>query len=1029
MDPQTRIVSVEPTIFFQSAGKDLRQLVQVSLENRAAEQDGLLMVHSDDLEERFPLGKVPPGRSSQELYLKEIDHPGKVSFAWWSGKQRLDEKILDWLPQKKWEVHLAHYSHHDLGYTDLPSNVIREHIGFLDDVLKFCQETESWPDEARFRWLVEQGYSIVEFCENRPKEVVERLMHFVRNGQVEVTALFGNQTMEMSSHEELVRLLYPTFELRRKFGFEIVSATHNDIPGFSWGLASVLAAAGVKYFCPGVPSWYYGRGEQRVHPLWDETEVLPMEKPGAFWWEGPDGAKVLLWYNLHGDEWHPTSYLHAQRELPGMLQRLDQLGYPYERVLYSIRGGHRDNAPPTLREAYIVKEWNERWAYPRLVSSTHRRFLEGFEEKYGSTLRTLRGDVPGTDYSTAATCTPKETAVNRGAHELLMAGEKLATLAALVSDYPYPQATLEQAYRNVFYYDEHCWGMHQSGGPAMDGDWSEKGSYAYRANALAHDVLQKASNRIVDEIAYPEDGYYLTVFNPLSWERSEVVRAAARPWIGCGNPMHWIAPRQADEGALMVSASAIGRGVVTPPESLLEQPFELVDTATGAKISYQLSHLTDPQAAQPYAAERFAIGKFEPAYLTEIVFLAEELPAMGYKTYRLVPCERWPRFAKKGRATRTQVESPFYQIKMDRRSGALTSLVDKELGRELIDPAAAHPFAHMLMRSSETGQEHLVAIQEVTIRENGPVFTTLRRKGQVLGCPQWTQEITLYHGVKRVDVHTRLLRDSTPMLEAYFAFPFQVKDPQFRFEATNAVIEPTRDQLPGTNTDYYAIQHWTDVFSQDRDTPGEDWGVVWASLDAHMTEFGGLWPGYVSGAHHGVTPPGYGHAFLKPGALTRGHLYSLAMYNNFRTNFINVHPGETLFRYSFGAHQGDWRSAAAWRFGWSALQAPVTVWMQGAKPGHLGLAASFVQVDAPNVVLVTLKPAEDGAGYILRLVEMQGKETDVTISLPSLRLLQAFQATPVEENQRLLPCTAHQVHVRVQPFAVTTIRVIPARGM
>jgi hypothetical protein len=1024
METKARILSIESTVFFKSAGKDLRQLVRVNLENNGMERDGSIVVRAGALEESFPLGMVPPGLSRHDLYLKDIEQPVKVSFSGWLGEERLDEKIVDWQPQKKWEVHLVHYSHHDLGYTDIPSNTITEHIGFLDDVLKFCEQTENWPDANKFRWLIEQGYSLVEFSEHRPQEAVERLMHFVKNGQVEVTALFGNQTMEMSSHEELVRLLYPTFEFRRKYGIEIVSAAHNDIPGFSWGLASVLAAAGVKYFVPGVPTWYYGRDEDRVHPLWDEVEVLEMKNPGAFWWEGPDGAKVLLWYNLHGGEWAPSSYRHALRELPEILAGLDADHFPYDQVLYTIRGGHRDNAPATMQEAYLAKEWNENWAYPRLVSSTYKKFLGNFEQKYGGVLKTLRGDVPGTDYSAAAACTPKETSVNRGAHEYLMAGEKLASLAALLSDTTYPRSTLDRAYRNSIYYDEHCWGMHQSGGPAMDGDWSEKGAFAYRAAALAQDVVQKSSNRIVDEIEYPEEGYYLTVFNPLSWERSDVVRAAARPWIGCSNPMHWIASSQTDEGAMMVSASVIGRREITPPGSLLEQPFELVDVASGAKVAYQLSRLSDPQAAQPFAGERAAIGKFDPAELVEIVFLAEGLPAMGYKTYKLVPCARWPRFANSVKATRSQIDNPFYQVQIDRRSGSLTSLIDKKLGRELIDASAAHPFAQMVVRSSETGQEQVVAIEDAAISENGPVFTTLKRKGKVLGCPQVTQEITLYHGIKRIDVNTRVLRDSTPMLEVYFAFPFQVEHPQFRFEATNAVIEPLVDQLPGTNTDYYAVQHWADVFERDPESPSKDWGIVWSPVDTHMTEFGGLMPGYVSGAHHGVTPQGYGHPFRKAGEMTRGHIYALAMYNNFRTNFINVHPGESLLRYSFSSHNGDWQSASPWRFGWSALQPPATVWMKGPKQGSLKQEASFIQLDAANVVLVAMKKAEDEHGFIFRLVEVQGKQTNLTLTAPAFSIRHAFETTPVEEDRRMLPCTEHEVSIEIKPFAIRTIRVL-----
>jgi hypothetical protein len=47
-------------------------------------------------------------------------------------------------------------------------------------------------------------------------------------------------------------------------------------------------------------------------------------------------------------------------------------------------------------------------------------------------------------------------------------------------------------------------------------------------------------------------------------------------------------------------------------------------------------------------------------------------------------------------------------------------------------------------------------------------------EGDGVGCPQRTQEITLYAGVKRLDLANRLLQDATAPLELYFAFPFDL---------------------------------------------------------------------------------------------------------------------------------------------------------------------------------------------------------------------------------------------------------------
>jgi hypothetical protein len=254
------------------------------------------------------------------------------------------------------------------------------------------------------------------------------------------------------------------------------------------------------------------------------------------------------------------------------------------------------------------------------------------------------------------------------------------------------------------------------------------------------------------------------------------------------------------------------------------------------------------------------------------------------------------------------------------------------------------------------------------------------------------------------------------MREVYVAFPFQVEDPRFRFEAGDAVIEPTVDQWPGSNTDYYAVQHWAEVYN-------DQCGVAWTPVDTPMAEFGGLWPGYVSGAHHGVTGPGYGHPFLRPGELERGHIYAMVSYNNFRTNFINVHPSEFVVRYSFGTHPGDWRGGRARAFGWNVTNPPLAVWMNGPQQGALPARASFCELDAANVMALTLKRAEDGNGLILRLVETEGRASTVRVVLPHLSLLHAFETNLVEENQRLLTCAEHEVQITVKPFAMTTLRL------
>ncbi|MCS7221977.1 MAG: glycoside hydrolase family 38 C-terminal domain-containing protein [Anaerolineae bacterium] len=1041
-----QLSAVEPTAFFVRSGDSLQQGVDLILTNDGMAAEAILAVKLGSYQLQMGLGMIQPGTSRRRIYIPDVRETIQAEFMLLAEGQVQDRQTRPWTPERHWEIYLVHGSHHDLGYTDLPSNVLREHARFLDDVLRYCEETADWPEESRFRYVIEQGWSVLHFIEHRPSDTVERLVRLMREGRIEVTALFGNEISELCGHEEQIRLLYPSFRLKRRFGIPIHTAELNDIPGISWGLASVLAGAGIRYFAPAIPD-YFAWGFQ-VHPLWDEEAILPRDMIGAFWWEGPDGQRVLFWYEGGSVHWSLLwTYEQAEREVAYHLTNLAQRGYPYDLLRAKFQGGQRDNSPPDVRLSLIASEWNQRWAYPRLIVATNAQFFKAFERAAGSSLRTLRGDLPNTDYTIGATSTAKETGINRLTHDLLTSAEKLATCATLVSDYVYPADILAEAYDQILLYDEHTWGMAHPIGPAQDACWSQKAEHAYRAAALAHDVLWKSANRLADQIRLTDEGYHIVVFNPLTWERTDVVHLPAVMPAPCSRPMYWRYPPPGDKGPPMwVSGTAIRRDIVNLPPTLLEQPFKLIDLSTGHSVPYQIVNVDDPLAARPYAAYQYALGVtsqlqhkdllVDPAHRKTLIFVAEDVPPLGYKTYRIVPMTQSPRFESSLIVGEHWLENRFYRITLDPESGAVSSIFDKELQREWVDVEAPYGFNQLVARWPETG-EMATPVRSIVYRgESGPVCASLIVKGDAPGCPQRMQEIILYDSVKRIDFANRLLRDATPLLELYFAFPFAITRPRFRYEASNAVIEPIRDQLPGTNTDAYAVQHW--VMAWD-----EASGVIWSSLEAPVVALGGLWPGYLSQAHHAVTPPGYGHAFLRdPAQLEKGHIYSYAMVNNFRTNFQPVQVADVLFRYSIqtqriaagqGGQAGEDPSSLAIRardFGWAMSTPLVPVCVMGpqgagnrAETGSwLPVTASFCQLDQPNVSVLALKAAEDSDGWIVRLAETEGQEVTVTVTLPFLDIAQAFLTNLVEEDAAVLPYDRHSVRVRMPAHGIVTIR-------
>jgi hypothetical protein len=771
--------------------------------------------------------------------------------------------------------------------------------------------------------------------------------------------------------------MYPSFRIKRQLGAPIRTASITDIPGLSWGLPTVLAGAGVKYFFAGLPNYFEWRRKEvgDVHAFWDESAILRHGKPDAFYWQGPDRQTVLVYYQGGYGHWglESKSAEEILQPLSGRLAAMEKQGCPFSVMRWAYNCG--DNRPPDVRVSHVVRDWNSRWAYPRLIMATTSMFFERLEKQCRD-LRTFRGELPDTDYVVGAASTAQETGINRLAHDRLHAAEKAAAIASVVAGQAYPGERIRDAYDSMLLYDEHTWGMAHQVGRLQDWNWSDKSRYAYKAAGLAESVLNENLARIADSISREEDRY-VVVFNPLSFARTDVVRL---------------------------------------PKLEGEAPFDLVDEESGKKVPCQVVEIDGPRTPLPYAAGRHARGQFQRAELFDLVFVAEDVPSLGYKTYRVVPAKQ-PAPVSTGVAVGgNTLENRFYRVTLDPRTGAVESIYDKELSREMVDNDAPHKLNQLVARWAKTGAQEVARKPQIRKGQTGPVYGSLVVSGEGPGCPQLTQEVILYDTVKRIELNNRVLKDSTAAIELYFAFPFKVDKPGFRFEGTDSVIEPLADQFPGSNSNYYPVQHWADV------SDGQI-GVALCPLEAHLVEFGGLWPCYVSQAHHGVTPPDFGRPFVGRENLRKGHLYSFVLTSNFRTNFQSVQQGDLLFRYAITTHRGDWKAGRPRDAGWAVANPLVPILVSGKGQGTLGKRMSFAEVDQPNVLLLTLKRAEDGQGVIVRLWETEGKQTTVSVKLPHLAIRKAFRTNLVEEDEQELTFTAQTVTASIKPFGLTTIRL------
>jgi hypothetical protein len=367
------------------------------------------------------------------------------------------------------------------------------------------------------------------------------------------------------------------------------------------------------------------------------------------------------------------------------------------------------------------------------------------------------------------------------------------------------------------------------------------------------------------------------------------------------------------------------------------------------------------------------------------------------------------------------IENEFYRVQADRDSGRVVSVIDRQADRELLDPQAPHGLGELVVRTPEGVLEAPVATAP-PLAETGPVCSRLHWHVSAPGHPHVRQLLSLYAGVKHLDLSLRVLKDPTPLLDAQLAFPFAFREPRFRYESLLALQTPPDDFLPGAYWDEVAVQNWVRVSEGAL-------SVHWSSLDAPMVSLGQLTRGYTSPAHRCRVPDDMAHPPGTAEQLQHGWLYSLLCANNFGTNFAVSQTGSLLFRYRLTTCCGDMGDAEAVRLGWEAVMAPETILTEPRRPGHLPPVGSLLGCEGDPLVLLACKRAEDGPGLILRVWNPLGQAATTSVRLGFGRLEEVRPVSPVEAEVASAVAAVSAVAERgftlsVPPRSFATLRLV-----
>ena len=830
-------------------------------------------------------------------------------------------------PQGVQNVIIVYKTHFDIGYTARACEVLHEYrTEMADRVLDAIDVNSKQPKEKQFVWTL-SGWPMKQILwEGQTPERRQKIEQAIRDRNLTIHAYPFTTHTETAEPEDLVRGLSVSSTLARKYGQPLsTSAKMTDVPGQSWITPTLFAHAGITFYHMGGP-----------------VVNKSFNLPPIFWWEGPDGSRVLTLYN-NG---------YGSSALP-------PANWPYKSWIYISMTGDNQGPPPPNVVAQDLEFYAKRGITAKVGKMDD--FAELILKEDLNKLQVVRSDIP--DPWIHGTLSMPEAC--KGAQNIrpqIGALDALTTLERCWGLYRADiSTTLAEAYEQSMLFSEHTWGManqhyvKQPYGQGWDELWAkglppqyEKMAESWKDHAdYIENVKRLVSKPYVDAVETLADsvnvsGGRIVVFNPLPWKR---------------------------DGEIILNGFHLARGASLKP----------VDG--GPAIAYQGE---GPAVEGPYRIMRF---------------VAKDIPAMGYRTYVISNEKTEPALLAADAAT-SVIESPWFKATLDPKRGRISSLIDKRSGRELVDPNAPQGFGQYFyerfgyqdidtwLKKSLYGQyqahkfcfaaydmpkesiytnalpENMtLTVEKTAIDVSATMTGTIPGPGQ----PQKISiRISLPAAMPVADL--KIAWDKQPdgwPETAWICLPFKCDNPKFRLGRLGADLDPVKD-MTVENANYYNQWVNTGVAVYDEKTGA---GVALCPQDSPLVSLG---------------EPGE-YKFDPRYEPKKPYVY-LNLYNNhWRTNF--------------GSWIGDGRRMSSrvriWAFDQfsseAALYTPamecrvaLAAARSTSRPGKLAPAQAGITLSRKGIALTAFGPNPDGPGTVLRVWEQGGVAGSLEVTLPTL---------------------------------------------
>ena len=892
-----------PALAYGKDRQDLQIPVQLSVLNGSKKTKTLRWTCADARGEL----KVAPGIHNLQLGLPESMEKSTETLCFTDGKQT-QEVTVDVPEILRWEVYMVQHTHTDIGYTKSQTEILAEHLRYIDYAVDYCDATADYPDASKFRWTCEASWAVSEWLKTRPKEQVERFIKHVKDRQIEVTAMYFN--MSELSGENSYRLFLEPIRTFREMGISPVTAMQDDVNGIAWCLADYLPGLGVKYMTMG------SNGHRAL---------IPFDRPTLYWWESPSGNRLLSWRSDHYMTGNfiglaPGDLSTLEAGLFPYIEGLKAQGYPFPLVSVQYSGYYTDNSPPSVQRCDVIREWDERYAWPKVRTATIGEFMAEAEKRYADALPVYRAAYPDwwTDgFGSAA----RETAASRTTQADMTAITSVLAMARMKGQAEpkdtYPE--IARIYQDLLFYDEHTFGAAESiSDPQCDNSqvqWAEKASYAWDGLKNAQILAENAIGKLQPYL-YKGTVPTLSLINPTGEVHSG------------------------------------------PVEVYID--FELIPD----QAAFQL---VGPDGKRIYAQRTRT--RREGAYY---VIWAEGIPAMGYETFRILLQGNDNALAV-GQDAAEHFENEWYSLRINPGHGGIASLYDKELGLELVDADKDWLMGNLVYESLE-GDRHqmerkvferyrrsgLRDLHVVRVSE-GDVYKSIYLEGKAEGCEEdfgVRFEIRMYKQAKLLSFSYSLKRiGETDPSALYVAMPFSLKGGSVVFDVPGGQVTPVSGQLPRSSFAWNTVQNYVSVRNDDAQ-------ILVSCPKVPLYLLGGLMD----------------RPYETPAADRSTHVYSWVMNNYWTTNFKAAQDGEFCWDYYLTSLKGHSNADAA-AFG-QAHRVPLIARVVPAARADNGnaLSGSLLSTGRHNLLLFSLSVIPDGSGDLLVGVrETDGERTELRL--------------------------------------------------